>query len=1003
MNAIDSTAERNARMSALGQYFRWLLKYYTSAELAEMSDEPEPVSLRQIFVRMRVDKEELAEAAMAGPTEVAEKETEANLPGVDAFDLLQREPFVCLSGLPGSGKTTLVKALLVELCAQYPSRLRSALAGTRGIAPVPLLLRELSDLDKAKTLDDVLAAWWRNLEKRASQGDALDIERLKICFSPTGDAFPLLLLFDGIDETGGRDIRQQILEIAKEAARRGYRVVVTGRPNGFEDCKLVENVVSPSYDGEPDDTSDGPLHYISSNTIGLYRLLPMAWPQITTFINRWYQLRPEWEIKRREGAEHFQQALQDNNRDYLLPLARRPIFLTLMALVHCTRNEMPYGRAELYEAIVDLYLNRQERHRQLNRSVKGKTLKPWPALDKRRVLSHIAYQSQLKGSRQQQQKSDERRILWPRAELLELIRAYLHGKSDFGIAPDEAEDLLEYYLHPAGLLIEAREAEISFAHLSFQEYLCAEDIQRRLTGLKAEKIFREELLANLAKPGWDEVGLLLLVIHKSRSEDGHLELLDLLDEKDESHACLWLQAVCGKELALSSNQRLGLLSKLVAWCLRHPYAYLPSIWLQQECVAELAEPGLRLLLHLLRKKCPDEELAWLERLDAADRLHRLLALVCDSRWGCRDDDVKPISSADLEHALVDNLVSESLLWDRICDGNVSNDLPRPTEVGLCLDALLLPEGELWRRALSLVPVDAWLLQGESCGDTWSYEVFSQPVVLLAVYPNSALPPRARLAIGLYQAVLLAEQGGCELHRLWRTRALLQEQSLPLSWSRMLNLLRSRTFALSLRGALWRPLLRSKALSLSKSQSPSLLSSWVRTRPWPLPRLSKMLDACEKRISKVNPTYLETLALTFERFSYQYAACDWFQEQAGNPELMHSRGLRPGEPLPKSLGLFDERGLPFDRQRQANWQGLRAWLDEDDEVLGFFFPEGLAAEDEAVLRQDLAILKRQPWSPQAFVQATLDHWPTGEDLDISYAEAERRMIAACEALLRTADR
>jgi len=557
----NTTAERNARLRALSAYFRWLLKYYTSAELAEMSDESDPVSLRQIFVSMRVGEGTGAETAladsvarmeplaaqsggiepptfphsassmraisvdtMAGPIEVAEKETTDNLPGVDAFELLQREAFVCLSGLPGSGKTTLVKALLTELCSHQPSRLRTALAGTRGIAPVPLMLRELSGLDTIKTFDDLMEAWWNNLEKRASQGDALDIARLKICFSLDGDAFPLLLLLDGIDETGGVAVRQNILKIASDVwMRYGYRILVTGRPNGFEGIRMVEGqglfASKETTSGELNLRIGQPFH-----------LLPLSWPQIQSFINKWYQLRPEWEIKRKEGTSHFLAALQDPNRAYLLPLARRPIFLTLMALVHCTRNEMPHGRAELYEAIVDLYLNRQERHRQIKHSIKGKALPAWPPLDKRRVLSHIAYQSQIKGSAQNSDRDnpDQRRILWPRAELLQLIVDFLNSKSGFGIAPEEAEDLLDYFLHPAGLLIEPKEGEISFTHLSFQEYLCAEDIQRRLTGSKFSKVFRNELLVNLDKPGWNEVGLLLLVIHKSRSEDGHLELLDLV-------------------------------------------------------------------------------------------------------------------------------------------------------------------------------------------------------------------------------------------------------------------------------------------------------------------------------------------------------------------------------------------------------------------------------------------------------------------------------------------
>ena len=939
------------------------------------------------------------------------KENEANLPGLDAFDLLQREPFVCLSGLPGSGKTTLVKALLVELCGQQPSRLRTTLAGSHGIAPVPLMLRELTGLDTIQTFDELMEAWWRNLEQRASQGDALDIDRLKFCFSAKGDAFPLLLLFDGIDETGGVDIRGRLISCAHEAqGNYRHRILVTGRPNGFEGIEvhllstlderkspqknqvdLIFTEKLPAKDGQ------GKVHLVFENPTlhkRLFHLLPLAWPQIQSFINKWYQLRPEWEIKRKAGVAHFLAALQDVNRSYLLPLARRPIFLTLMALVHCTRNEMPHGRAELYEAIVDLYLNRQERHRQLKYSILGKPLKAWPPMDKRRVLCHIAYQSQQRRAEQSidRDKPEQGGILWPREELKQIIFNYLDHKhkSGFSIAPEDAEDLLDYFLHPAGLLVAPTEWEISFAHLSFQEYLCAEDIQRRLTGLNAEDVFYKELAANLDKPGWEEVGLLLLVIHKSRSEDGHLELLGLLNEQQENQACLWIQAVCGKELALSADQRRGLLSKLVECCLRHPDANLPRFWLEQDCAAELVEQGLCLLLDLLRNTYQNQVWGWLYGLKPDDRLHRLLALIVGSRWGCKNDFFNPISSQELELALADSLTEESLLWERRFDKEFPVGLPRPTETGLCLDALLPSEGALWWRALSLLPVDAWLLQGESYDEDWLVDIFSQPMVLMAIYPHLALPPRARLALGLYQALLLTELGGWNFHELWRCRS----RSLLLSRSSARALLRTCSRSLSL--SLWRSRLRSQSRSLSLSRS----MSWPHSLS---PRLANQFEVCSKIILNTPIYHYDPLPRALERFGHQYAAYNWFQEQAENPNLMRLRGLRPGEPLPKALGLFDDQGMPFAKQHKENWKQLSLWLGNDDKVLNFFFPEGLGHEDEAVLRKDLEILQQQPWSPQAFMKVTLDHWPEGEDLDFSYANAERRMVVACEAFLQAQTR
>lgn len=910
-----------------------------------MSDEAEPVSLRQIFVPLRVSDEDLAESAMAGPEDVLEKETEAALPGVDAFKLLEEHPFICLAGLPGSGKTTLVKAIIGELCGGQPSPLRRSLAGDKGIAPVPIILRELSGFERMQSFDDLMDAWWENLAQKARQSSKLDIERLRHCFAPAeagGDGFPLLLLFDGIDETGGADVRSQLAHFASIAwMYYGYRVLITGRPNGFDGISKGK-----SHRLKVDkENQNGELRF----RIGMpFKLLPLSWPQIRNFIHRWYGLRLEWKIKRDLGTSHFLEALRDPARAYLLTLARRPIFLTLMALVHCTDNEMPHGRAELYRRIVDLYLNRQERHRQIKFSTRGKPLKPWPAEDKRRVLSHIAYQSQLIGSEAEKAREnpDSRRILWPRADLVALIREYLQGRSGFGIAPDEAEDLLDYFLHPAGLLIEPREGEISFAHLSFQEYLCAEDIQRRLSGRKFEQTFRDELMARLDKPGWDEVGLLLLVIHKNQSDDGHLELLELLyeDRKNAPSARLFVTAWCGRELGFSDEQRGSKLPEMAECCVAHPDWRLPGLF--REWAAAWESRGLDWVISRLRRPPNEAE------------LHGLLALVHESRWACREDAWNPIASPALAQAVCESLGDETLLWSRRDYADAPGGLPFPTEAGYTLEALLPATGLAFRRGLALMPVDAWLLQGESYEEDWLYDLISQPGIWLTLYPQDAPPSRSRLALGLYGALLLAEQAGRGLFGLWEHRSQLQLQ------------------------------LQSRSRSLSRSLSLSL-------------QLSHLLVECSQRLNFAVPEpTLERFARSLERLGYQYAAHDFFLEQAEDPGLVYRRGLCPGEPLPQSLNLFDKRGLPLERQTRENWLKLRQWLDDDDAVLAFFFPEGLVPDDEAVLRKDLAILKQQPWSPQAFIQATLNAWPEdGSDLDCSYTPMEQDMFNACERFLK----
>jgi hypothetical protein len=140
-------------------------------------------------------------------------------------------------------------------------------------------------------------------------------------------------------------------------------------------------------------------------------------------------------------------------------------------------------------------------------------------------------------------------------------------------------------------------------------------------------------------------------------------------------------------------------------------------------------------------------------------------------------------------------------------------------------------------------------------------------------------------------------------------------------------------------------------------------------------------------------------VTLSRFAERGAAFDWFAEQAEEPHLMQLRGLRPAEPLPRELGLFDGTGRPLLIQRRAHWVKLRRWLDDDRAILDFVFPEGLASQDRKLLLSDLKTLRKQSWSLQSAVEALLAGWPEDQpERDISLEAADRALAVACEKAL-----
>ncbi|MEA2693079.1 MAG: hypothetical protein QOJ16_2466, partial [Acidobacteriota bacterium] len=128
---------------------------------------------------------------------------------------------------------------------------------------------------------------------------------------------------------------------------------------------------------------------------------------------------------------------------------------------------MPDGRPLLYKRIVDLYLERQERHRQRKWTTAGSPMPHWPEAEVRLTLAHLAWQSQSIGSHVKEARQEEaRRVVWERDKMEEaLFRQISEGPGRFaGLTVDDVPAFVDYFLHPAGLLVEPEERKIQFAH-----------------------------------------------------------------------------------------------------------------------------------------------------------------------------------------------------------------------------------------------------------------------------------------------------------------------------------------------------------------------------------------------------------------------------------------------------------------------------------------------------------------------------------------------------------
>ena len=101
--------------------------------------------------------------------------------------------------------------------------------------------------------------------------------------------------------------------------------------------------------------------------------------------------------------------------------------------------------------------------------------------------------------------------------------------------------------------------------------MCAEFIYGRakVKGLREE--LEKELFAHLGKPGWDEIGILLLAIHSEQTQnEGHLKVLGWLDTSNVSQAEFLVQAITGNELSFTDAERKAWLPLAIASCLVYP-------------------------------------------------------------------------------------------------------------------------------------------------------------------------------------------------------------------------------------------------------------------------------------------------------------------------------------------------------------------------------------------------------------------------------------------------
>src|SRR5262245_15029416 len=179
---------------ARGLYRAWLTKYFSTVSLAGLASDDEPILLRRIYVPLILTKEKVSDYV---PEDQIHHEGQ---PLVSWLDSPERGKVFLISGEAGSGKTTLVSAVVDSFSGEVGDDLNQRF---EGYVPFPIRLRE-APIERLRSLD-WLVDWW--LEQAHREVPELDPESVR-SFLDMGRG---IILLDGLDEVGSLERRTRVM------------------------------------------------------------------------------------------------------------------------------------------------------------------------------------------------------------------------------------------------------------------------------------------------------------------------------------------------------------------------------------------------------------------------------------------------------------------------------------------------------------------------------------------------------------------------------------------------------------------------------------------------------------------------------------------------------------------------------------------------------------------------------------------------------------------------
>ncbi len=386
---------------------------------------------------------------------------------VPLTDLLSTNSRLLIVGDPGGGKTTFMKLIAGVLAKDALGREKPGRQEHLGLpldkpAPVPVFIRlaSFADILKEKTAVVSCGESWRKL-----------IQVMEHIYGKTKAALlkeqmdrgGCALLLDGLDEVAEDYVRDMIVEVVNSILSHwsDNLIVISSRPFGYHDIADIETITTAHIDA-------------------------FGNKEIIEFLDRWCQaLFQSGDGKTLlEYLPEIRDAIIDSA--HIRKLARNPVMLTCLCVVHWNERKLPHGKADLLNAVLRWLLNAREE----NRKQRGYTNNFAEECFKALAIAMTCHE-------------DGKQVIvdlsWS-AEQLKIPFSDIKGIDDSDRIRREGMRFLEEEMLDSGIIEKYGSGQLRFWHLNFQEHFAARSLVDR-----SDDDWWEIVAPQLLNPQWIEV------------------------------------------------------------------------------------------------------------------------------------------------------------------------------------------------------------------------------------------------------------------------------------------------------------------------------------------------------------------------------------------------------------------------------------------------------------------------------------------------------------------